>query len=153
MSKQRNYPEGLAEAVASIPFEQMQDFARKIMQPTTPEPDGMLAYGIALNKGEWPHTMDAAKWADAFNETLVKLGHQPHDSGWLIAWFANAIMAGYDTAQMRDTQTHVAVQKMTEDEALERFQKWRRETHNEMHRYAEFDCYFAALRDLGVILP
>lgn len=41
-------------------------------------------------------TFDARTWAKSFNETLVQLGHQPHDEGWLIGWFANAIMCGYD---------------------------------------------------------
>lgn len=40
----------------------------------------------------------AQVWAKEFNKTLVKLGHPPHDEGFLISWFANAIMAGYDHA-------------------------------------------------------
>lgn len=52
-----------------------------------------------------------------------------------------------------DTQAGVCVPFMSEDEALERFQKWRRGSGNEMHRHAEFTCYLAALRDLGVIKP
>lgn len=47
---------------------------------------------------ETTRTFDARTWAKSFNETLVKLGHQPHDEGWLIGWFANAIMCGYDEA-------------------------------------------------------
>jgi hypothetical protein len=43
-------------------------------------------------------TFDATTWAKSFNETLVKLGYQPHDEGWLTGWFANAIMCGYDHA-------------------------------------------------------
>jgi deoxycytidylate deaminase len=41
-------------------------------------------------------SFDAREWAKAFNRTLVQLGYQPHDEGWLIGWFANAIMRGYD---------------------------------------------------------
>ena len=47
---------------------------------------------------ETTRTFDARTWAKSFNETLVKLGYQPHDEGWLIGWFANAIMCGHDHA-------------------------------------------------------
>lgn len=43
-------------------------------------------------------TFDARTWAKSFNETLVALGYHPHDEGWLICWFANSIMCGYDEA-------------------------------------------------------
>ena len=39
--------------------------------------------------------MDAAKWAAAFCETAKKHGHDL-DEGWMIAWFANAIMVSHD---------------------------------------------------------
>lgn len=45
--------------------------------------------------------IDAHKWAKAFNCTLVELGYQPHDEGWLIGWFANPIMIGFDVATAR----------------------------------------------------
>lgn len=48
-------------------------------------PDMLAACGV-----------DAAKWAAAFNQTAVKLGYSSMDEGWLIAWFANAIMAMHD---------------------------------------------------------
>lgn len=45
----------------------------------------------------WPlDEFDAREWAQAWNEDLVRRGHQPEDPGLLIAWFANAIMTGYD---------------------------------------------------------
>jgi len=47
---------------------------------------------------ETTRTFDARTWAKSFNETLVKLGYQPHDEGWLLGWFANAIMCGHDHA-------------------------------------------------------
>ena len=46
-------------------------------------------------------TFDAQTWARSFNETLVALGHPPHDEEWLIGWFANAIMCGYDECSRR----------------------------------------------------
>lgn len=42
-----------------------------------------------------PHTTDARRWAEEFNAMAVKLGYQSMDEGWLMAWFANAIMSGY----------------------------------------------------------
>ena len=39
---------------------------------------------------------DAAKWAAEFRKTALALGHSDMDEGWLIGWFANAIMVQYD---------------------------------------------------------
>lgn len=60
------------------------------------EPDGMVALAIAVNKGEWPHTLDARVWAVKFNERFPSVSVDD-----ALGWFANAIMAGYDTAMMR----------------------------------------------------
>ena len=57
---------------------------------------------------------DARRWAKEFNETLIKLGHQPHDRDFLIAWFANAIMAGYDNAN----------QTIRKAQAWDKFTEW-----------------------------
>ena len=40
--------------------------------------------------------MDGAKWAAEFRATALRLGCSDMDEGWLIGWFCNAIMAGYD---------------------------------------------------------
>lgn len=57
---------------------------------------GMLAVAKGIAEQTWPHTMDAAKWAAAFCQRYPGI-----DEGSMIGWFANAIMAGYDTAQAR----------------------------------------------------
>lgn len=44
-------------------------------------------------------TIDARVWSEEFNKVLVKLNEQPIDEGLLIAWFANAIMCGWDKAK------------------------------------------------------
>lgn len=62
---------------------------------------GMLALFEKVSKQEWPHTMDASIWADKWFETLQKHPEIHKDKGTMIGWFANAIMAGYDTAVMR----------------------------------------------------
>lgn len=40
--------------------------------------------------------IDAVKWAAEFNRIAVSLGYSEMNEGWLIGWFANAIMRGYD---------------------------------------------------------
>lgn len=45
--------------------------------------------------------MDGVKWAREFKLTAEKLGHAGLDEGWLIGWFCNAIMAGYDEGKRR----------------------------------------------------
>lgn len=57
---------------------------------------GMLAVAKGVAEQKWPHTMDAAVWAAEY----VKL-NPGADEGLMLSWFANAIMAGYDTAQSR----------------------------------------------------
>jgi hypothetical protein len=58
----------------------------------------------ATAKGETPGEMldrlgtDGVKWAAEFRATALRLGYSDMDEGWLIGWFCNAIMAGYDRA-------------------------------------------------------
>lgn len=59
---------------------------------------GMLAVAKSVAEQKWPHTMDAAVWAAEY----VKL-NPGADEGMMLAWFANAIMAGYDTARARSS--------------------------------------------------
>jgi hypothetical protein len=39
--------------------------------------------------------IDGKKWAEEFCKIARDKGHDL-DEGWMIGWFANAIMAGYD---------------------------------------------------------
>ena len=74
---------------------------------TENEPDGMLAYALAIqNPGRddpsWPlPSFDARDWAEAFCKIAADLGHPGIDEGWLTSWFANALMRGYDEHAMR----------------------------------------------------
>lgn len=43
-----------------------------------------------------PDTLDARIWAKEWLKTIKKRPNIPTDEGTMIAWFANAIMAGYD---------------------------------------------------------
>ena len=54
-------------------------------------------------------SIDARVWAKEFNRILVSKGNQPYDEGWIISWFANAIMAGMDeqARRTRPAQTEV----------------------------------------------
>jgi len=43
-------------------------------------------------------TMDAEIWAREFKRICDKNGHYC-DEDWMVSWFANAIMTGYDHAK------------------------------------------------------
>lgn len=51
---------------------------------------------------DWPlPSFDARDWAEAFCKTATTLGYKdadgkPIDEGWMISWFANALMRGFD---------------------------------------------------------
>jgi len=51
-------------------------------------------------KEKIPHTMDAQIWAEEFCEIYNK-NKLTIDRDWMISWFANAIMAGFDEACRR----------------------------------------------------
>ena len=48
--------------------------------------------------------IDGVKWAAGFKAVAERLGHHGMDEGWLIGWFCNAIMAGYDEAERRSAK-------------------------------------------------
>lgn len=57
---------------------------------------GNLEIVLRTEKQEWPHCMSAEVWVQKWKEH----GMPEVDEGSLLCWFANAIMAGYDTASM-----------------------------------------------------
>lgn len=63
------------------------------------EPDGILAYQLAIEKQDrsdpnWPlPSFDARDWAEAFHKIFPAV---PEDVA--VTWFANALMRGYDEA-------------------------------------------------------
>lgn len=62
---------------------------------------GMLSLVKATRAQKWPHTMDAQEWVAEWMKA-VKANPTIHtDEGTMLAWFANAIMAGFDTANAR----------------------------------------------------
>lgn len=71
-------------------------------ETTDNAPDGMLAYHLAIENPyksdpNWPlPSFDARDWARSFCEIAAKNGHHDIDEGWMISWFANALMRGYD---------------------------------------------------------
>lgn len=65
------------------------------------EPDGMVALAIGVAEQRWPHTMDAEVWADEWLKQLEKTPWMASNRESMIGWFANAIMAGHDTAMSR----------------------------------------------------
>ena len=58
---------------------------------------GNLEIILRTEKQEWPHCMDAEVWVKKWKE----YGMPEVDKDSLLCWFANAIMAGYDTACMQ----------------------------------------------------
>ena len=63
----------------------------------------------AHERPDWPlPSFDAADWAAAFCKVATKLGYRdadgkPIDEGWMITWFANALMRGFDEQTARHT--------------------------------------------------
>ena len=50
----------------------------------------------------WPYpSFDASDWAEEFRRIAIELGYSDMDEDWLIGWFANALMRGYDEAAKR----------------------------------------------------
>lgn len=44
---------------------------------------------------------NAGRWATAFRQRALKLGYSDMDVGWLIGWFANAIVRAQDETKRR----------------------------------------------------
>lgn len=72
------------------------------MSDTPKELPGMLTLQEAVAKGEWPHTMDAMVWTKEFLARVKENPKIAHDEMAMVGWFANAIMAGYDHACVRN---------------------------------------------------
>lgn len=62
---------------------------------------GILALVKGVAKQDWPHTIDARVWVERWLETIAAHPEIVTDKGAMLGWFANAIMAGYDTASIR----------------------------------------------------
>ena len=77
------------------------DKASQVKNDVSHELPGELALAEAVRRGEWPHTMDAQAWVTAWMVQLKQTPDIYKDEGTMLAWFANAIMAGYDTAMLR----------------------------------------------------
>ena len=105
---------------------------------------------------------DPQRWAREFNKVLASKGQAALDEGWLISWFANAMMAGEDTyrwrkeAEARDTPSATTRNVWTPEQVknLEEYQR-----SGAMH---PFTCanrgkldqpHFDNGIDLGVLTP
>lgn len=61
-------------------------------------------------RSDWPlPSFDAKDWAEAFCKVATKLGYKdadgkPIDEGWMISWFAGALMRGFDEHASRQKQ-------------------------------------------------
>jgi hypothetical protein len=92
--------------------------------PQTEDLPGMLAVAKAVAEQKFPHTMDAQVWAEEFYKHEISKGLHRTDPGEMLGWFANAIMAGYDTARSRDADELSRLKALCEElrEALERIE-------------------------------
>jgi hypothetical protein len=62
-----------------------------------------------------PQSFDARDWASEFVEIFTKLyPGVAIDEGWMLGWFANAIMCGYDTHESRNRKKIERMQKKME---------------------------------------
>lgn len=79
---------------------EMEHMARDMREGRFPAQSAIQMVPVEENTGDMLARigMDARLWAEEFHKTAQRLGYQPMDEGWLIGWFANAIMQGYDRA-------------------------------------------------------
>lgn len=68
------------------------------MSETSSELDGMAALSEGVAAQRWPHCMAATEWVKQW--MALKKPDTADDEGAMLSWFANAIMAGHDTASM-----------------------------------------------------
>jgi hypothetical protein len=74
------------------------------------EPDGMQAYLRSLvspdrNDPNWPlPSFDGKDWAQAFIKAVKTRPWILDDEGTMVAWFANALMRGYDERALREAR-------------------------------------------------
>lgn len=67
--------------------------------------------GKPEDRPDWPlPSFDAADWASAFCKIANDQGYtngmgEPIDEAWMITWFANALMRGYDEHAARVAAT------------------------------------------------
>jgi hypothetical protein len=55
-------------------------------------------------RADWPlPSFDARDWAEAFIKIAKEQGHDL-DEGWMITWFAGALMRGYDEHAARNAE-------------------------------------------------
>ena len=46
-------------------------------------------------------SFDARDWAQSFRKIAIDLGYSDMDEGWLVTWFANALMRGFEEGHSR----------------------------------------------------
>jgi hypothetical protein len=70
---------------------------------------GFHAVQFGIHEQRWPHTMDAQAWVvEWMKRPAADRERIANDEGCMLAWFANAIMAGYDTAMYRASRDRFA---------------------------------------------
>lgn len=76
----------------------------EVKSMSSEELPGALQAAVNTKKQIWPLTIDAEEWARQWMKHIAENPAIATDEGCMVGWFANAIMAGYDTAQMREAE-------------------------------------------------
>lgn len=84
---------------------------------------------------DWPlPSFDARDWAEAFCKIAIDLGYRdadgkPIDEGWMIGWFSNALMRGFDEHASRCTTEYRTRWGFKGKKQLPLFMVWREHWH------------------------
>ncbi len=73
------------------------------------------------NRSDWPlPSFDARDWAKCFCKIATNLGYKdadgkPIDEGWMIGWFANSLMRGFDEHASRQKVANKSIREWVND--------------------------------------
>ena len=91
-------------------------------------------------------TMDAKVWTDEFMATRARLGDKEFDHAMMLAWFANAIMAGFDEANRCAQRALDAAQARVKELERER-DVWRDKTKHLGKVSSDLQAQLAAMTE------
>lgn len=124
----------------------------RVPPPPRAEPDGIVALVAAIQQQKWPQTMSALEWKNQWMERIKKDPSIATDEGAMLAWFANAIMAGFYTAQFGNGRVREIERARNEalEEAARECEK--ASMNSEMTAGAYYHC-ITRIRALKVVAP
>lgn len=103
------------------------EYARRVLVLSIPALQSGMGDDVERPQN-WPiQSFDAHDWAQEFQRIALTLGYSKMDEGWLITWFANAIMRGYDEHLHRSTLPRAAESESGYAASLRQQAAWIRE--------------------------